>query len=201
MAVTTSSDDQIMPDATAGEPEVRHPAVDNLRQAAIDTERHVAGDGWDQPVRMFALVRTSALLQAQPDLYDELQSSDPGSLTAIEQEDLPSGDLETMLSSIIWPPEVDGMALAVERIVVPPDAERDLPDDTDAALEMLMAHPGRRDVRLLVAADRLGGGICLLRQREHDRDDAVAIGEDIATGLLAAVRSTLDPLGEDEAGA
>ena len=40
-------------------------------------------------------------------------------------------------------------------------------------------------MRLLVAVLRDGESICLLRQREHDTDDAVAMGQDIAPGLVA----------------
>ena len=55
-----------------------------------------------------------------------------------------------------WPEAVAGVALAVERIVVPPEAERDLPDNPEEAVDVLAAHPDRRDVRLLVAVLRDG---------------------------------------------
>ena len=83
------------------------------------------------------------------------------------------------------------MALAVERIVVPPEAERDLPENPEQAVEALAAHPDRQDVRLLVAVTRDGRSRCLLRQRAHDSDDKVAIGDDIAPGLVHALRATL----------
>ena len=81
--------------------------------------------------------------------------------------------------------------LALERLVVPPDAERDLPQDPAAALDALAAHPDRRDIRLVVAVLRDGRSCCLLRQREHDRDDRVAKGGQIAPGLVAALAATL----------
>lgn len=170
-------------------------AADPLTVAALDTERHVASAGWDQPARLFALVRTAALLAREPHLRDQLGS--PGgigdALTAIEQEGLPAtSSLETLLGRIAWPDEVDGCAFAIERIVVPPDAERDLPERPDAAVEALASHPDRRDVRLLVAVLRDGSSICLLRQREHDSDDAVATGKDIAPGLVAALLTTFE---------
>ena len=84
------------------------------------------------------------------------------------------------------------MALAIERIVVPPDAERDLPTDPDRASDALAAHPDRADVRLLVAVLRDGQAICLLRQRAHDTDDKVAIGSDLAPGLVHALQATLE---------
>ena len=164
-----------------------------LTVAALDTERHVAAAGWDQPARLFALVRTASVLAREPHLRAQLAPPDlaEGAFTAIEQEGLPAtSSLETLLGRIAWPDEVDGCALAVERMVVPPDAERDLPERPEAAVEALAAHPGRRDVRLAVLRD--GSSISLLRQREHDSDDAVATGNDIAPGLVAALKATLE---------
>jgi hypothetical protein len=42
-----------------------------------------------------------------------------------------------------------------------------------------------------VAVTRDGQSRCLLRQRAHDSDDQVASGEDIAPGLVHALRATL----------
>lgn len=163
-----------------------------LITCAVDTEQHVARSGWDQPTRLFALVRTSELLAAEPQLAARLEGEDPDGLTAIEQEDLPEGSgLDGLLAGIVWPAEVAGTAISVERIVVPPEAEAGLPDDPEAALEHLAAHPARQDVRLLVAVDRTGEQVTLLRQRAHDSDDAVAMGADIAPGLVEALRATL----------
>lgn len=171
------------------------PVFDPLSVAALDTERHVAASGWDQPPRLFALVGTADLLQREPQLRAGMGGSDlaEGALTAIEQEGLhQSSDLESVLGRVAWPEEVDGCAFAVERMVVPPEAERGLPDDPDAAVDALANHPGRRDVRLLVAVLRNGAAVCLLRQREHDTDDAVATGPNLAPGLVAALRSTFE---------
>ncbi|KGN39375.1 PPA1309 family protein [Knoellia subterranea] len=170
------------------------PVTDPLSLAALDTERHVASAGWDQPPRLFALVPTADLLRREPQLAAGLTVSDQvsGALTAVEQEDLPEADsIETLLGRIAWPDTVEGCAIVLERLVVPPDAERGLPKDRDKALEALASHPERRDVRLLAAATRDGRSICLLRQRDHDRDDRVATGSDIAPGLVAALRATL----------
>ncbi|HET7305115.1 MAG TPA: PPA1309 family protein [Segeticoccus sp.] len=167
--------------------------VDPLLVAAVDTERHVALAGWDQSPRLFALVRTATLAEREPQLRAQLgETVSPDGYTAIEQENLPdTSNLESMLGRLAWPEEVDGAALSVERIVVPPEAERDLPDDPDAAMQRLSEHPDRQDVRLLVAVLRGGDSTCLLRQRAHDSDDEVATGRDIAPGLLHALAATL----------
>lgn len=162
-----------------------------LVACAIETEQFVAASGWDQGPRLFALARTHELAQAEPQLAGALADQDPQGYSAIEQEDLPAGSLEQVLGGIAWPATVAGVALAVERAVLPPQAEAGLPADAQAALDYVAQHPDRRDVRLLVAVDRDGEQVTLLRQREHDRDDAVAMGADIAPGLVAALRATL----------
>lgn len=171
------------------------PVADPLSIVALEAERHVAGSGWDQPVRLFALVETAHLLEHEPGFLDALAPHDtrPGALTAVEQDDLPSpGHLESMLGQLTWPEAVSGAAIAVERIVVPPEAERDLPRNADEAMAALTNHPDRKDVRLLVAVLRDGSARCLLRQRAHDRDDRVAMGDDIAPGLVAGLLGTFD---------
>lgn len=172
------------------------PTAEPLDVAALETERHVAASGWDQNPRVFALVDTAALAAAEPQLAASLTGDAdraPGALTAIEQEDLPrTADLESLLGRMAWPETVDGVALAVERIVIPAGAERDLPEDPTAAVDALAEHPQREDVRLLVAVHRDGRAVCLLRQRSNDRDDRVAKGEDLAPGLVHALRATLE---------
>ncbi|MDO5501583.1 MAG: PPA1309 family protein [Actinomycetia bacterium] len=171
------------------------PVTDPLSIVALETERHVARTGWDQNPRLFALVETAHLLEHEPGFLDNLQAHDvqPGALTAVEQDDLPDAShLESMLAQLAWPENVVGAAVAVERIVLPPSAEHDLPEDPDAALTVLAEHPERRDVRLLAAVLRDGSATCLLRQREHDRDDRVAQGQDIAPGLVHGLLATFD---------
>ncbi|CCH77374.1 conserved hypothetical protein [Nostocoides japonicum T1-X7] len=170
------------------------PVTDPLSIVALDTERHVAMAGWDQNPRLFALVRTADIASAEPTFAAGLRGSDlaPEALTAVEQEGMPpTADLESLLRRIAWPETVDGCALAVERVVVPPEAERDLPSDAAAAVDALQRHPDRQDVRLVVAVLRDGSHRCLLRQRAHDSDDQVASGEEIAPGLVHALLATL----------
>jgi hypothetical protein len=168
------------------------PIFSPLVTSALETERHVAASGWDQPPRLFALVRTAGLLEREPRLKTQIGQDQEDGLTAIEQEGLPNtSSLESILGRLAWPEEVDGVALAVERLVVPPEAERDLPENPEKAAEALAAHPDRKDVRLLVAVLRDGESTCLLRQRDHDTDDKVASGSDIAPGLVHALSATL----------
>ncbi len=169
-----------------------------LAGAVREIERHVAQAGWDAPVRVFALVRTGPALEASPELADQLPAdvvtaarADPTHLTSVEQEGLPPAtDLEQLLGGLSWPPTVDGAAIVVERVVLPPAAEEGMPVDDDAALAYLMAHPDRQDVRLAVGALRTGETWSALRMRAEDSDDSVAGGPDLVPGLLEALRAT-----------
>ena len=171
-----------------------------LERAVLELERHVARGGWDAPVRVFALVRTAVALERDPSLEDELPldllasaRADPDHITSVEQEDLPQADsIEELLAQIVWGPAVDGAAIVCERVVVPPEVEADMPDDADEALEYLMSHPAREDVRLAVGVLRDGSSCCAIRTRSHDDDRAVGTGTDLAPGVAAALRATLE---------
>ena len=171
-----------------------------LADAVREVERHVAGAGWDAPVRVFALVRTAAALDAEPSLAAQLSaavlagaSEQPWHLTSIEQEGLPlAADLESLLARLGWPETVDGVALTVERLILPPSAEAELPSDPQAAQAALLAHPERQDVRLAVGVLRDGPAWCVVRTRTADDDDAVLQGTDLVPGLVEGVRATLD---------
>ncbi len=175
------------------------PALPALDSAMREIERHVATGGWDGPVRVFALVRTADALAAEPGLAAQLPAetvsaaqADAHHLTAVEQEGLPQTDsLEELLAGLSWPEAVHGAALVVERVVLPTSAEADLPADPDQALEYLMSHPDRQDVRLAVGALRDGPAWCVLRTRANDDDAAVAAGPDLVPGLVQAIASTL----------
>lgn len=171
-----------------------------LAYAVREVERHVAAAGWDAPARVFALVRTSAALAAEPSLEAQLAPdvlaaarTAPWHLTSVEQEDLPqAGDLEELLAGLGWPPTVDGAVVTVERILLPPAAEAEMPDDPDTALTYLMGHPDRSDVRLAVGVLRGGPSWCAVRTRVFDSDGDVAQGPLVVPSLVAAVRATLD---------
>lgn len=175
------------------------PARAALAEAVQEIERHVAGGGWDGPVRVFALVATGRALDAEPGLAAQLSEPvvararrDPHHLTSVEQEGLPPAEsLEDLLARLSWPPTVDGAALVVERIVLPPAAEEAMPPEPDAALEYLMGHPERQDVRIAVGVLRSGETWCSVRTRADDSDDAVGGGPDLVPGLVQAVGATL----------
>jgi hypothetical protein len=191
--------DDTPPDDTAPAPRLDHTGR-ALDRAVRELERHVARGGWDGPVRVFALIRTAEAIARDPSLRGQLPpdlvaaaDSDPEHVTSVEQEDLPETDsISELLGRIAWPDSVDGAAVVIERIVVPPEAEADLPEDPDAAVQQLMAHPAREDVRMAAGVLRSGHSACALRTRRHDDDAAVASGTDLVPGLVAALRQTLE---------
>jgi hypothetical protein len=168
-----------------------------LTRAVVEVEQYVAGGGWDQPPRLYALVETAELLAREPALAARLgPSSLPGELTPVEQEDLPRhATLEELLAGITWPAEVAGAALVVERVMLPPQAEAELAEaggDPDRDLvEWVARHPQRQEVRLAVGVLRSGARECALRLRSHDSDDAVMSGPDLVPGLAEALAGTL----------
>lgn len=165
-----------------------------LTQVTVEIERHVAAGGWDQPPHLYALVETADLLRREPQLAAELglTGSSPGDLTPVDQGDLPShASLEELLGGISWPPEVLGTALAVERLMIPPAAERDMPQEEGEALRWLAEHPERQEVRLVVAVLRDGSRAAALRMRSHDDDTEVLSGPDLVPGLADALAATL----------
>ncbi len=170
-----------------------------LADAVREIERHVATGGWDGPVRVFALVETARALATDPTLESQLPAEvvdaarlDPRHLTSVEQEDLPPAeDVESLLGALTWPPTVDGAAIVIERVVLPPAAEEAMPTDPDEAVAYLLGHPDRADVRIAVGAMRDGRAWCAVRTRANDSDDAVGQGPDVVPGLIDAVRATL----------
>ncbi len=196
MTADENPPDRPGPTAPAAEPPADSPA---LTAAVHEIERHVSGGGWDGPVRVFALVRTSGALAAEPGLATQLPSdvvaqaeTDPHHLTSVEQEELPPAtSLEDLLAGLSWPGTVDGAAVVVERVVLPPAAEEGMPPEPEEALAYLMAHPDRQDVRLAVGVLRSGTSWCAVRTRADDVDGAVAGGPDLVPGLVQAVGATL----------
>ena len=152
-----------------------------LARAVTETETHVAAHGWDQPVRVFALVRTAEALEADPDVADLLDAatveearSNPELLMVVEQEGLPPA------------------AVSVERLVLPPAAQEEAEAITDAAqrLAFLQERPDREDIRMVVGVLRGGQSWCVLRSRSHDDDASLYQGERLVPGLVEALEAT-----------
>jgi hypothetical protein len=92
---------------------------------------------------------------------------------------------------------VDGAALVVERVVLPPQAEDEVMSqarteglDAETVLGRLAARPEREDVRVAAAVLRSGPAMCALRQRNHDREELVAVSPDLVPSLVSALRAT-----------
>ncbi|MFF5991972.1 PPA1309 family protein [Prauserella flavalba] len=172
---------------------------------AREVEEFVATAGWEQQPQLFALVPTSELLRQQPELAGQLDAS--SELTPVAQESLPEGDLAEALATIAWPDVVHGCALAQEIIVLPPDAEAELPDVGDAAdardVERLRQaaadHPRRTEARLVAAVLRDGSAACVLRLRgvqaegEDEPVEEIVEHPELAPNLVDALRATLQP--------
>jgi hypothetical protein len=166
----------------------------SLARAVLEIEQHVAGDGWDQAPRLFALAPTADLLVREPALAGHLGlgAIDPeqDQLTPVEQE-LPETRLDDVLGTVTWPPTVVGCALAIERIVLPPDAEPDMPVATAEAAAWAARHPNRTDVRIVVAVMRDGARSSVLRVRGHDSAADLLRNPDLAPDLADALAATL----------
>jgi hypothetical protein len=167
-----------------------------LRTAVREIETHASEAGWDQPARLYALVPTSDLLAREPALaaamgLDEVAAA--GSLTPVEQDDVPvDKPLESVLEQIMWPAEVFGCAAVVERLVLPPTADGELPEDPGAAEQYAADHPDRQEVRIVAGATRDGATYCALRMRTHDDAFSVLESPDLVPALLELLRSTLE---------
>ena len=174
-----------------------------LAAAVLEIEQHAAESGWDQPARLYALVDTARIVAHEPALAAAMgldASSAEGSLTPVEQDQLaPEQPLEQALESIAWPPEVAGCAAVVERLVLPPDADEQIPDDPASAVEFAREHPDRQEVRIVAGATRAGATYCALRLRSHDDDQSVVGGADLVPGLLELLGATLEEPGDGPA--
>lgn len=170
------------------------PRERELEKAVREIERHVATGGWDGPLRLFALARAGRALQAHPELANGLPADvradamDPNALFSIEQEGLPPVEtIEELVTRIVWPEDVDGAALSVERIVLPPGAETGLPENDLALERALEEHPDRQDVRIVAAVLRSGESWCAIRMKKFDDDAKVLSGRELVPGIIAGL--------------
>ena len=156
----------------------REPA---LAAAVLEIERHAAAAGWDQPARLFALVETAELVAREPQLAaslgDEALTADraggPGARSVARGRSWPRS---------AGPRRSHGCAALVERFVLPPDVEAELPDDAGLGRGVRPEHPDRQEVRIVAAATRAGASYCALRLRAHDEDTSVLTGADLVPG-------------------
>ncbi|WP_461184024.1 PPA1309 family protein [Trueperella pyogenes] len=175
---------------------VKTPMTRSLEKSTLEIERHVATGGWDAPMRLFALALAKNALDTHPELVGELPAdvqaqaiTDETTLFSIEQEGLPEVEtVEELLGRIVWPDDVDGAALAVERIILPPSAEVTLPENPVEADRMLANHPDRQDVRIVVSVLRTGETWCAIRMRKFDDDAKILSGANLVPGIIEGLR-------------
>ncbi|MER7973258.1 PPA1309 family protein [Streptomyces sp. NPDC096080] len=174
-------------------------AANPLTRAVLEIDEYASGLGWDQPARLFALVDTARLrvqepgLAAQLGLADEEQAA--AALTPIEQDEIPAGKpLDEFLGTIAWPDAVVGCALTVERLMLPPSAEAQVPEGLNEAklAKWVAAHPERQEVRMTVAVLRDGTRDSAVRLREKDTPTEVLTGADLVPGLAQALSATFE---------
>lgn len=171
-------------------------AASPLTRAVLEIDEYASGLGWDQPARLFALVDTARLRVQEPTLAAQLglqNEPETTGLTPIEQDEIPSGKpLDEFLGTIAWPDAVVGCALTVERLMLPPSAEAQVPSGLDEAglTRWVAQHPERQEVRMTVAVLRDGGRESALRLREKDSPTEVLTGPDLVPGLAEALAAT-----------
>ncbi|SES12022.1 hypothetical protein SAMN05421870_10979 [Streptomyces qinglanensis] len=170
-----------------------------LTRAVLEIDEYASGLGWDQPARLFALVNTERLRAEEPGLAGQLgldqqpDSARGASFTPVEQDEI-SADvpLDEFLGTIAWPPSVDGCAVTVERLMLPPSAEAAVPQDLgeEELARWVAEHPERSEVRMTVAVLRDGERESALRLREKDSATEVLTGGDLVPGLAEALTAT-----------
>ncbi|MFJ5712178.1 MULTISPECIES: PPA1309 family protein [unclassified Streptomyces] len=163
-----------------------------LTRAVLEIDEYASGLGWDRPARLFALVDTARLRAQAPSLK---LGADATAYTPIEQEEIPKGKpLDEFLGTIAWPDAVAGCALTVERLMLPPSAEAQVPKDLSGAKlnRWVAGHPDRQEVRMTVAVLRDGTREAAIRLREKDSPTEVLTGPDLVPGLADALAATFE---------
>ncbi|MGW7257126.1 PPA1309 family protein [Streptomyces sp. NPDC054834] len=173
-------------------------AASPLTRAVLEIDEYASGLGWDQPARLFALVDTARLRAQEPSLAAQLGLQDEPEttgLTPIEQDEVPTDrPLDEFLGTIAWPDAVVGCALTVERLMLPPSAEAQVPEGLNETklAQWVAAHPERQEVRMTVAVLRDGTRESALRLREKDSPTEVLTGPELVPGLTQALRATFE---------
>ena len=83
------------------------------------------------------------------------------------------------------------VAWLVERLVLPPEVDAEIPEDPAEAADFARQHPLRQEVRMVAGATRTGSTYCALRLKSHDDEASVVDGTDLVPGLLELVLGTL----------
>ncbi|MGK5731516.1 PPA1309 family protein [Streptomyces sp. URMC 124] len=198
MSSTSSTPDPSLPSGPGGPGGDVPMAASPLTRAVLEIDQYASGLGWDQPARLFALVDTAKLRAQEPGLADQLglaESAQAGSLTPIEQDEVPAGTaLDKFLGTIAWPDAVTGCALTVERLMLPPSAEGTVPNGMNEKqlAKWVAAHPDRQEVRMTVAVLRDGARETAVRLREKDSPTEVLTGPDLVPGLAEALAATFE---------
>ena len=173
---------------------------ESIKEAVQEIESYVATFGWDGPIRVFALIRSSEALSDHPELADQLPSdvslnaaASDEALFSVEQEDLPPADsIEVLLAQLAWPEAVAGAAITCERITLPPEAESEIPEDPAQAELFITKDSRRQDVRMAVGVMRTGESWCALRLKAYDDDESVLGSVDLVPELVEALTSTFN---------
>jgi hypothetical protein len=173
-------------------------AANPLTRAVLEIDEYASTLGWDQPARLFALVDSAALRAQEPALADQLglpEEAETAALTPVEQDEIPAAQpLDEFLATIAWPDAVAGCALTVERLMLPPTAEAEVPIGLDDAglARWVAEHPQRQEVRMTVAVLRDGSRESALRLREKDSATEVLTGSGLVPGLADALSATFE---------
>ncbi|MER5376793.1 MULTISPECIES: PPA1309 family protein [unclassified Streptomyces] len=173
-------------------------AASPLTRAVLEIDEYASGLGWDQPARLFALVDTARLRTQEPSLAAQLGLDDESAttgLTPIEQDEVPTDKpLDEFLATIAWPDAVVGCALTVERLMLPPSAEAQVPQGLSGSklTRWVADHPDRQEVRMTVAVLRDGTRESALRLREKDAPSEVLTGAKLVPGLAEALSATFE---------
>jgi hypothetical protein len=158
-----------------------------LEPLLLQAEAYVAGGGWGQPPRLFALSRKSSLVTEDSGLAARLEDATPDELILVLQEDLPADEPFDAIARIRWPDEVAGCVLVTEIVALPPEAEKDMPGLPAERERWASELSAGQTARLAVGVSRAGGYLCGLRLVGEDN---VQVAGDLADDLVAALLGT-----------
>ena len=169
-----------------------------LAVAVREIEEQASQVGWDHAPTVYALVKSADLLERE-ELPENLRNVlaaqaqvNPDHLTAVIQEDLSAADVLETLSQLAWPKAVAGMALSMERVSVPPQAEAEAPEDPEEAARFLANHPDHDDIRIVAGVLRGGQSWAAIRARRLDSADSVVDGSQLVPDLTNAMLTTFE---------